>query len=357
VKVLLVRADRLGDLVLSLPAVAWLRQARPDWELHALVAAGAEPIVEHDPALDAFYTWDGLEDPELERRLRAERYDAAVLLQYQTPLARLLHAAGIPRRYGPLSKPASLIHLNRGRWQRRSRVRRHERDYNVDLVRPLAGRAGRDVPVGPPRLHLAPAQRQLGAEVRAAEAGGAETVALIHPGSGGSALDWQPRHFADVANTLVRRRGWRVMVTGSHHDRLAVDALAPALDPEVTVIAERYPLREFLGVVSAADVMIAPSTGPLHVAAGLGLAAVGLYPPAPTMSPRRWGPLGPWCEALTPPVDCPAQKHCLLEACLLYNCLEGLPSHRVAATAVDLATRRQRELAAAAAAPDEETSR
>ena len=55
----LVRCDRLGDLVLALPAFAWLRRSRPDWEIHALVVAEAAPLVEHDPNLDAFYTWDG----------------------------------------------------------------------------------------------------------------------------------------------------------------------------------------------------------------------------------------------------------------------------------------------------------
>jgi ADP-heptose:LPS heptosyltransferase len=234
-------------------------------------------------------------------------------------------------------------------------VRRHEADYNLDLVRPLADRAGRGLPVPEPRIHLAAGQREFGASFRAREAPGAQTVALIHPGSGGSPLDWEPRHFADVANVLARRPGWRVFVTGSHQDRLAVEALAPALSPEVAVVAERFPLREFLGVVAAADLMIAPSTGPLHLAAALGPAAVGIYPPAPTMSPRRWGPRGPWTEALTPPVDCPARKFCLQQHCLLYNCLEGLLPHRVAAVAVELVARRQAALAAAAT-PNEETS-
>ena len=121
--------------------------------------------------------------------------------------------------------------------------------------------------------------------------------------------------------------------------------LAPHLDPEVEVIAERYPLRDFLGVLTAGDVMIAPSTGPLHVAAALGLAAVGLYPPAPTMSPRRWGPLGPWSRALTPPVDCPSRKHCLLEHCLLHNCLAGIRPAQVIETATALVAQRQRDRA------------
>ncbi len=345
-KVLLARCDRLGDLVLALPAFAWLRRCRPDWEIHALVAPGAVPLVENDPAIDAFYCWDGGEDAALTERLIAEKYDAAVLLQYQTPLARLLRAARIPRRYGPLSKLSSWLLLNRGRWQHRSRVKRHERDYNVELVRPLVGPAAAVEPIDVPRLHLGEVQRDTARRFRDQEASGAETVAFVHPGSGGSALDWEPRNYATVANALARRPGWRVFITGSHHDRLVLDALAPALDPGVAVVAERYPLREFLGVLAAGDLMIAPSTGPLHLAAASGLAALGLYPPAPTMSPRRWGPLGDWAEAVTPPVECPARRHCLMQHCLLHNCLEGIVPSRIVDLAVAVADRRRQDLAA-----------
>lgn len=341
-KVLLVRCDRLGDLVLALPAFAWLRQARPHWEIHGLVAAAAAPLVEHDPALDAFYTWDGGDDGDLACKLASERYDAVSLLQYQTPVARLLKRAGIRRRHGPLSKLSSWFLLNRGSWQRRSRLRYHEGRYNLDLVRRLAGRGARQVPVDRPRLHLGQEQRRFGQQFRSTEAAGADVVAFIHPGSGGSALDWPPEHFARVAGELADRSGWRVFVTGSHHDRATIDALAPLLAPQVGVVAERYPLRDFLGVLAAGDVLIAPSTGPLHLAAALDLAVVGVYPPAPTMSPQRWGPLGRWAAALTPPLDCPSRRHCLLTHCLFYNCLELVTPRQVIAAVLGRVDERRR---------------
>lgn len=343
-KVLLVRCDRLGDLVLTLPAMAWLRAARPDWELHALINEPAVPLIEHDPSLQAFYTWLPTGGDDLADRLAAERYDAAVLLQYQTPLARLLRRAGIPRRYGPLSKASSWLLLNRGTWQRRSRLQRHESDYNLDLVRRLAGRNHEAAAAAAPRLHLGAAQRQLGRRFRREQAGDAATVAFVHPGSGGSALDWSPARFARVASELAGRDGWRVFVTGSHHDRAVIDAMAPHLDPRVEVLAERYPLREFLGVLAGGDVLVAPSTGPLHLAGALDLAAVGIYPPAPTMSPRRWGPRGRWVRAVVPPVDCPSARHCLRSQCLMHNCLDLVSPAAVVATAVALVDERRRDL-------------
>ena len=326
-KILVARTDRLGDLVLSLPVFAAGRAARPDWEFQALVNPVCAPLVESDPNVAAVWTWNedmgAAAEADLVARLRAERFDAAVLLHFRAPLARLLRKAGIRRRYGPWSKPASWLLLNRGVWQHRSRGGRHEMDLNLDLLERLLGE-GR-LAAAPPRLHLADAQLEIGREFRRREAPGARVVAFVHPGSGGSALDWEPARFAAVAGALADQPGWRVFVTGQGGDRPAVQAMqAAALDPRVGVLLDRYALREFLGVLSAGDVFIGPSTGPLHLAGALGLAVVGLYPPVPAMSPRRWGPRGPWSRVLVPAVDCPGRHACRLERCPLHNCLDGV---------------------------------
>jgi len=327
VKILVARTDRLGDLVLSLPVFAAGRAARPDWEFQALVNPVCAPLVENDPNVSAVWTWNegfgAAVEADLVARLRAERFDAAVLLHFRAPLARLLRKAGIRRRYGPWSKPASWLLLNRGVWQHRSRGGGHEMDLNLELLERLPG-VGR-LASAAPRLHLADAQLEIGREFRRREAPGARVVAFVHPGSGGSALDWEPARFAAVAGTLAAQPGWRVFVTGQGGDRSAVEAMqAAALDPRAGVLLDRYTLREFLGVLSAGDVFIGPSTGPLHLAGALGLGVVGLYPPVPAMSPRRWGPRGPWNRVLVPAVDCPGRHACRLERCPLHNCLDGV---------------------------------
>jgi ADP-heptose:LPS heptosyltransferase len=324
-KILVARTDRLGDLVLSLPVFAAGRAARPDWDFHALVSPACAPLVEDDPNVSSVWTWSegagAAEDAELVARLRAERFDAALLLHFRAPLARLLVKAGIRRRYGPWSKPASWLLLNRGVWQRRSRGGRHEMDLNLALLERLVG-DGR-LEAAPPRLHLAGAKEELGRAFRREEAPGARVVAFVHPGSGGSALDWEPARFAAVAGALAALPGWRVFVTGQGHDGPAVRAMqAAALDPRVGILLDRHALREFLGVLSAGDVFIGPSTGPLHLAGALGLAVVGIYPPVPAMSPQRWGPRGRWNRVLVPGVDCPGRHACRLERCPLHNCLD-----------------------------------
>ncbi|MCP4571106.1 MAG: glycosyltransferase family 9 protein [bacterium] len=336
------RTDRLGDLVVSLPAAIHLKRAQPDWEVHFMVAPAALPLVENEPALDGLWTWsddDSCDEAALAAALGRERFDAAVVLQYRRELALLLRRAGIRRRYGPWSRFSSWFLLNRGVRQARSRRDRHESRYSLDLVRGLAPAVPPDPE--PARLRLSGEQQAAAAAFRAGPAAGADVVAFVHPGSGGSALDWAPENFVQVANGLARRPGWRVFLTGSGAD---VDRLAPVRDrlaPEVGNLQDSCELREFMSVLAAGDLFVGPSTGPLHMAAALDLAVVGLYPPVPTMAPVRWGPRGPWCETLVPDVTCPDRRTCRMTRCSLHNCLERITCENVIETAVAVAQRRR----------------
>lgn len=340
-KILVARTDKLGDLVLSLPVFEYLAAGRPDLEVHAMVAPGSEPLVEHLPGLAGVWTWSD-DDPDdvredLRRRLAATGFEAAILLQYRRELAWLLRSAGVGRRYGPLSRWSSWVLLNRGSWQKRSHSERHEMDQNLDLARRFLGRAVAGVAAPErPRIHLGPDQDRLGRDFRR-EFGlqGARAV-FLHPGSGGSALDWPARRFAGVANALAAQDDFQVFITGSAADARTVAAMRPHLEGKVNLLVERYTLREFLGVLTGADYFVGPSTGPLHMAAALGLGVVGLFPPVRTMSPGRWGPRGTWVQTVVPVVECPARRLCRRERCEHHNCMEAIYERDVLEAVLDL---------------------
>ena len=92
--------------------------------------------------------------------------------------------------------------------------------------------------------------------------------------------------------------------------------------------------------------MVASDTGPLHLAAALDLAVVGIYAPAPALNPRRTGPRGRWSQTVQPPLDCPAKRHCLMAGCVVHNCLETIDPMVVSSQAVALTLARSRDLAA-----------
>ena len=338
-KILVTRTDKLGDVVLALPAIEYLKRHRPTWQVHAMVAPGSIPLVENDPNLDAIWPHTEEDLPDLLPRLAAEQYDAAILLYYHRPLAAALWRLKVPKRVGPWSKWSSWFLLNQGVWLSKSRGKRHERDYNVKLVQKLVGKGGE---ISDPQIHLTTGQLAIGRRFRCEEAVEAKDVVFVHPGSGGSALNWSPEHYAAVANRLASQADCRVFITGGPQDEEAIAAMSVLLVPDVKVIADRYHLREFLGVLSAGDLLIGPSTGPLHMAAALRLAVVGLYPPIVSQSIRRWGPLGSWSRALAPGVNCPGRLVCFGDRCRHYNCMDTIKEDEVVATAASLLAERRR---------------
>jgi ADP-heptose:LPS heptosyltransferase len=351
VKVLVTRTDRLGDLVLSLPVFAALGQADPDWEVHAMVAPGAVPLVENDPHVARVWTWRDDLTPEeaaaLGAELQSAGFDAVVMLQYRRQLAVLLKKAGIARRYGPWSKWASWILLNRGLRQNRSAGGRHEMDFNLQLGERLLQDHGlADAAVRPrgAKLHLSETQVQTSREFRSAIAGVARRIVFVHPGSGGSALDWEPQRFAAVANELATGADCRVFITGAGPDADVVEAVAAQLQTTVTVLLDQYPLRDFLAVLAAGDLLVGPSTGPLHLAAALGVPTLGLFPPVRTMHPDRWGPRGeaqPLARNLVPALECPARRLCREDRCRHYNCMDDIRVDAVVSAAREILERVQ----------------
>ncbi len=334
-KALIARTDRLGDVVLSLPVFSDLKARHPGWELHALVAPEASPLVENDPGVARVWTARERELPALAAELAAARFDAAVLLHYRQRLAAALRRAGVPRLIGPLSKWSSWLLLNEGVRQGRSRVQRHERDYNVLLARRLEGR-GPPPDAGPPpdpRLRLTAAQIEAGRRFRAEGAPGARALVYVHPGSGGSALNWPPERFGAVAARLAAVPGVRVLLTGGAADAAIVARAQAAAGPAVASVAGRFDLRSFLSLLAAGDLLIGPSTGPLHMAAALGLAVVGVYPPLPAQSAARWGPLGPRAQTVAATAACPARLSCRRERCRFWNCMLEIEVDAVVAAA------------------------
>jgi len=356
-KILVTRTDRLGDLVLSLPAIDLLAAAHPDWEIHVMTAPATAPLMTAHPGVTRVWTWrDDLPAASvraLAGELRSEEFDAAVMLQYRRELASLLRRVGIARRHGPHSRLSSWFLLNHGVRQSRSARDEHEAVYNCELAARLAD--VRDADCALPRLHPGADARAVGRAFRAERAADARTVAFVHPGSGGSALDWEPARFATLANDLATREGWRVFVTGAGADSEAVGAVSAGLDPAVDVLLDAFGLRDFAGVLAAGDVFVGPSTGPLHMAAALDLATIGLYPPVRTMSPRRWGPRGRWCRVLVPEVMCPENRFCAGERCAHHNCMYLVAAETVSDATVILARERRMGLADDEPVPEKES--
>lgn len=289
-KILIVRTDRIGDVVLSLPMVAVLHSTHPDTSISLLLRSYTKELVEDYPGLRGILLYDrtgGLKPFwAMLSELRTHAFDAVIVTYPTFRLALLMFFARIPVRIGTGYRWYSLL-LNRRVYEHRKTAERHEAEFNLSLLRPLGSGSSER-----PQPHLQISQeaydeadeilRRIGLE------NGTQFV-ILHPGSGGSARDWPAASFGGLAKVLAKDTP--VVVSGGPgEDNLVQTVIGKSGGAAIPL--PRIPSLKVLGaLLSRAAVFVSNSTGPLHIAAAVGTPVVAFYPPILQCSPRRWGPL------------------------------------------------------------------
>ena len=322
-RIILVRPDGIGDQILSIPVAHRIKEWRPDTHITFLSSPLAAPVMENLSDIDEVLTAT-LQDPigELIRKFK-HGFDAAVFLK---PYRRLLFAAfcaRVPARVASGYRWHSFL-ANRRIYQHRKHFTKHEAAYNTDLLQGLGIEPGS---LKPPNLILTPSERRWADNTT--QSLPAKRV-VIHPG-GISTRKWETRHYVSVANQLCTN-GFGVILTGSEIEGEALDkeiASNYPLDPSILNLMGSISLRQLMAVIGASDVVVSGSTGPAHLAAGLGTKTVSLYDPRRGQLPVRWAPLGQ--GAILRP-DVPTCGRCSYEACRYWDCLNRISPSDVVQT-------------------------
>lgn len=322
-RLLVVRSDRIGDFVLTLPMLAALRRSFPVASLAGLLAPRVAPLTACTDLLH-----EVLEDPgdtlSLAGLLRDGAFDLVVFPYASPRLVAAAWLAGIPRRVGNGLRLYSPLFTDRVRIHR-SRPPVHEADYCLRLLEPLgvmAQASQEKVPSLRPtspeavqevldRHHLAPGE-----------------FLLVHPGGGGSAGRPDPSTFATLAARAQETAlpGGPILVTcGPGEEALAAQLVEAC--PRARALPPPSDLPELVALASQAGLFLAGSTGPLHVAAGAGAPTIGFYPWKASQTAARWSPRGPRVVTVSPPRD--GCTDCLAGTCTAPACFRRIPLEAV----------------------------
>ncbi len=273
-RLLVVRDDRLGDLVVTIPAVAALRRTYPEATLGLVVRPDLAPLARMVEGVDRVV------DAE-----RMDEFDPQLLISVSpgSEIPRRARKARIEHRVGPGYRLYSPL-FHRTVNERRSAGLRHEAEYALSF----AHRAG--APAGPAcfPIRIPDDLRQRARDWLAASRVDPEFV-LLHPGSGGSCPPWPCEHFLRLAG-LLQAQGVSIVFSVGPDDaeiRRALEAGPGALRD---VPCFDGALTELTALLRLPRLVVSNSTGPLHLAAAVGTPTLGVYPPWPTCHPSRWGP-------------------------------------------------------------------
>ncbi len=258
-ELVVLRAIKLGDLLVAVPALHAIRRAFPDHRISLATTAWLAPVVELIPDVDVHLAQQGFDHPI---GVPAGVTDVAVNLHGAGPESQdLVDALGarLVIAHGGAEGPA---------WEH-GPVNERERWAGLLTAHGYAADAD-DVaiarPVEPPVV---------------------EGAAVVHVGAFHGARHWPVDRFAEVVRGL-QERGFHVVLTGGSADveRAAAVADAVGLAPEA-VLAGVLDLQPFAAVVAAARLVVTVDTGAAHLASAYGIPSVVLFGPAP---PESWGP-------------------------------------------------------------------
>ncbi|MCP9442093.1 MAG: glycosyltransferase family 9 protein [Nitrospira sp.] len=321
--VLIVRPDGIGDVILSIPVATELRRLVPESTIGFLTSPVAASLLDHHPDVDYVRTMRWTDSLQTLRAVFRDGVDAALFLK---PFRRLMWAAflaRVPVRVATGFRWYSVL-ANRRIYEHRSEFLRHESEYNVKMLRGLGLRPR----TGNRPILVVSEEERRGGEQRWEAMAGPRVV--VHPG-GHSARRWKPGHFRALAVELMQK-GCGVILTGSEKERsefereVLLGAPLPSGVSNLCNLMGCLSVRDLMGVIAAADVVVSGATGPAHIAAALGTAVVSLFDPRRNNLPTRWRPLG---TGLLLRPDVPTCEKCIGEVCPFWDCLDRLTVSQV----------------------------
>ena len=298
-KILVIRNDKIGDFVVCFPAFAMLKQSMPNTEITALVPSYTAPLAQLCPSIDKIIidTPDKKNKSKFNRILREVKnagFDAVISFVSDWYNAKLTWKSGIKYRLAPATKIFQFLY-NRRLTQRRSQSAKAESEYNSDLAREFL--KSHAIPVVEPK---APYLRFSAQEIAAQKAKIAKNLQIstackwlfVHSSTGGSANNLSVTQYAQLIRALLAEFDCQAVLTAGQGESERAHALAEEVgSPNVVIYDKNDGLQDFTKSLACADLFIAGSTGPLHIAGALNVPTVGFYPSRLSAVPRRWRPI------------------------------------------------------------------
>lgn len=293
--ILIVRTDRIGDVILTTPAIAAVRAHYPKSRITVLVSAATRELVDGNPNIDevlvddrrgayrgVFNFW------RLVMMVRSKKFDLAIIFHTKKRTNLLCFLAGIKNRVGYRDKNFGSL-LTEGVKDDRHLGEKHESKYCLDLLKSLGVNPSQSDPYLPVRPD---AGRWIDQWVTDNRLTGIKLIA-VHAGASDPDRCWPVESFASLIDRLSQLAGCKVVVFGAGHalevaKRLKTLCVQPYFD-----LTGQTSIAQTVALMKRSHLLISNDSGPVHIAAAVGIYVISLFlRDQPGINPERWRPLG-----------------------------------------------------------------
>jgi heptosyltransferase-2 len=334
-KILIIRTDRLGDVILSTPVIKNLRNCFPEAHIAFICRPYTKRILEGNPYLNEVIVYDKYRThkkvwPSIKFALdlRKKKFDWALILHPTNRVHIFTFFAGIPLRIGWDKKMGWL--LTKKLPQAKQEGARHELEYTLDILRTLGLKADDKTTYFPINKE---AQKRVGALLKEFGLRDEEKLIVIHPSASCPSKRWPQEHFLELIKLFEEKKGFKIAVVTSEEEKSFGQKLVE--DNRILDLRGKLDILELASLLQQASLFVSNDSGPVHIAANFKIPVISIFGRKdPGLSPQRWKPLGNNSSYLSNDPGCTV---CLAHDCNNdFLCLKNIEPKQVAQKAFKL---------------------
>jgi ADP-heptose:LPS heptosyltransferase len=344
-KLLIVRPDAIGDVVLTIPLINTIKQNLPNSEIYTLQQKYTQPLFENHPNVkEVIIDWNkqgkvnSIKDFfSYVSYIKSFKFDAVIFSYFEGFYAALMWCAGVPIRIGDANKLFLRFFINVPVKQNFRDLMKHEVEQNIDLFLQASSDFGLDDMQVNKTMDLY-AKQDLNKELEKVliENGRDKDKKLIciHPSSGGGNRAWLPQRYADLTEIIKEKTDYQVVLTGYSENEKKVnkeivsgfEKLTGSDNSFIIDLAGKTNLQQLMCLVKCCECVIGTDTGPTHIAAAMKVPVISISPTKFVKS-LRWGPWLTNNRIEGNPQIC--DRVCFPYNCDLPDCLESITPEAV----------------------------
>lgn len=327
-KILLIRADYIGDVILTTHTLSGIRKRFPESHITFLVSSKSREILDGNPYINNIITYD---PPWFFKRsfmqtfreyfnilfyIKRQKFDLAA--DFRGDVRNILFLTvfgGIPDRISFASSGGWFLLTSIARYP----AALHESEYHTLIAETM----GADIDKGAmPEIYIGESERAFAKNfLDSHNITSDDMVVVIHQGARLPLKQWPLERYAEVGKYLIAEYGTKVILTGAYNELLSVNKIKSLINNENVIIAAGVinSLKQLKALFEMCSLFIGTSSGPSHLAATANLPTVVISGPE---SASQWRPIGNKSIIIRKDFPCSPcnEKRCTVKE----NCIESV---------------------------------
>jgi heptosyltransferase II len=296
-KILIVRTDRIGDVVLTTPCLKVLRQTYPNAWITLMVTPITKDLVSENPYIDEIILDDRKKKNKgfwgfmkLIKELCKKKFDLAIIFHTKRRANLACFLANIPMRLGYKNNKFGFL-LTHPIRDTRHEGKKHETQYCLDVLRFLG------IKPSDCELHVSmtnESREWFQKFLNKNKISKKDFLVGIHPGGSDPSRHWPEHYYSILVDSIIDKYGCKVVFLGGHDTIIAADNIKRFSKHlgYVYDLTGKTNLHQITHILQRCNMFVSNESGILHIGSSVGVPTVAIFTRnQPGINPERWAPL------------------------------------------------------------------